>query len=227
MTLWHNIVDLKWFRLTASTVAYMKPEMKLIDVNGDPHRLTPDQVITMIIVGWAAFLLAGVMNIAYYKVHPSSVDFSLSRLYKKMFIYLLGMRSKKKLANLRTLSQLSLPSPPLSPIRTYLNWDIIEHCSPFPPIAIAIRTICLRNFFRTWALGEKIMDLCVFLHVSVCYFVDSCPLRALQKVLEGPKTLERPWKDVFQRLKLKKLRIALKLRIGNSSWTPPPLNFMS
>ena len=66
--------------------------MKLIDVNGDPHRLTPDQVITMIIVGWAAFLLAGVMNIAYYKVHPSSVDFSLSRLYKKMFIYLLGKK---------------------------------------------------------------------------------------------------------------------------------------
>ena len=66
--------------------------MKLIDVNGDPHRLTPHQVITMIIVGWTAFLLAGVMNIAYYKVHPSSVDFSPRRLYKKMFIYLLGKK---------------------------------------------------------------------------------------------------------------------------------------
>ena len=87
-----TIIVLKWFRLTASTVAYMSPEMKLIDVNGDPHRLTPDQVTTMIIVGWAAFLLAGVMNIAYYKVHPSSVDFSPSRLWKKMFIYLLGKK---------------------------------------------------------------------------------------------------------------------------------------
>ena len=70
----------------------MNPEMKLIDVNGDPHRLTPDQVTKMIIVGWAAFMLAGVMNIAYYKVHPSSVDFSPSRLWKKMFIYLLGKK---------------------------------------------------------------------------------------------------------------------------------------
>ena len=44
------------------------------------------------------------------------------------------------------------------------------------------------------------MDLCVFLYISVCYFVDSCPLRAQQKVLEGPRTLERAGKDVFQRL---------------------------
>ena len=86
------IMVLKWFRLTASTVAYMNPEMKLIDVNGDPHRLTPDQVTKMIIVGWAAFMLAGVMNIAYYKVHPSSVDFSPSRLWKKMFIYIFGKK---------------------------------------------------------------------------------------------------------------------------------------
>ena len=70
----------------------MSPEMKLIDVNGNPHRLTPQQVITMIIVGWAAFLLAGMMNIAYYKVHPSSVDFSPSRLWKKIFIHLFGKK---------------------------------------------------------------------------------------------------------------------------------------
>ena len=66
--------------------------MKLIDVNGNAHKLTPQQVTGMIIVGWVAFLLAGVMNIAYYKVHPSSVDFSPSRLWKKMFIYLLGKK---------------------------------------------------------------------------------------------------------------------------------------
>ena len=66
--------------------------MKLIDVNGNAHKLTPQQVTGMIIVGWVAFLMAGVMNIAYYKVHPSSVDFSPSRLWKKMFIYLLGKK---------------------------------------------------------------------------------------------------------------------------------------
>ena len=40
---------------------------------------------------------------------------------------------KKKLAYLRTLSQLGLPSPPLGPIRTNLNWDIFEHRYPSPP----------------------------------------------------------------------------------------------
>ena len=75
-----------------STVTFINPDMKLIDVNGNPHRLTPQQVTTMLITGWAAFLLAGVMNIAYYKVHPSSVDFSPKRLWKKMFIYLFGRK---------------------------------------------------------------------------------------------------------------------------------------
>ena len=36
----------------------------------------------------------------------------------------LGTPSKKKLADLRTLSQLSLTLPPLGPIRTNFNWDI-------------------------------------------------------------------------------------------------------
>ena len=45
----------------------------------------------------------------------------------------LGMTSKKKLADLRTLSQLSLPPLPLRPIRTNFNWDIFEHCYPSPP----------------------------------------------------------------------------------------------
>ena len=46
----------------------------------------------MLITGWAAFLLAGVMNIAYYKVHPYSVDFCPKRLWKKMFIYIFGRK---------------------------------------------------------------------------------------------------------------------------------------
>ena len=67
-------------------------EMKLIDVNGNPHVMTPRQVGVMIIIGWASFLLAWIMNIMFYKVHPSSVDFSLSGLCKKMFIYICGRK---------------------------------------------------------------------------------------------------------------------------------------
>ena len=67
-------------------------EMKLIDVNGNPHVMTPRQVSVMIIIGWASFLFAWIMNIMFYKVHPSSVDFSLSGLCKKMFIYVFGRK---------------------------------------------------------------------------------------------------------------------------------------
>ena len=39
---------------------------------------------------------------------------------------------KKKLADLRTFAQLGLPSPPLSAIRTNLNWDIFKHRYGYP-----------------------------------------------------------------------------------------------
>ena len=41
---------------------------------------------------------------------------------------------KKKLADLRTLSQLSLTPPPLGPIRTNFNLDIYLDCYPSPPL---------------------------------------------------------------------------------------------
>ena len=66
--------------------------MKLIDVNGNPHVMTPHQVSVMIIIGWVSFLCAWIMNILFYKVHPSSVDFSLAGLCKKMFIYICGRK---------------------------------------------------------------------------------------------------------------------------------------
>ena len=51
----------------------------------------------------------------------------------KSDILSLGMPSQNKLADLRTLSQLRLPLPPPSPIRTKLNWDIFEDRYPPPP----------------------------------------------------------------------------------------------
>ena len=48
-------------------------------------------------------------------------------------VFILGMTPEKKLADLRTLSQLSLPPLPRSPIRTHFNWDIFEHHYPSPP----------------------------------------------------------------------------------------------
>ena len=68
--------------------------MRLIDVNGLPHELTEHQVRMMITIGWLTFLAAWVMNICFYKTHPSSVDFSFSpkRFRDKMFIYIFGRK---------------------------------------------------------------------------------------------------------------------------------------
>ena len=66
--------------------------MRLIDVNGNPHPLTKFQVRMMIMIGWLAFILAVLMNILFYKVHPSFVDFSPKRFKERCFIYLFGRK---------------------------------------------------------------------------------------------------------------------------------------
>ena len=70
----------------------MTPNMRLIDVNGLPHELTEFQVHMMITIGWLTFLAAWVMNICFYKTHPSAVDFSPKRFKDKMFIYIFGKK---------------------------------------------------------------------------------------------------------------------------------------
>ena len=53
--------------------------MKIKDIYGKDHDLTPHHVGVMLGVGWACFLGSWLINIAYYKFHPSAVDvFSLS-----------------------------------------------------------------------------------------------------------------------------------------------------
>ena len=68
------------FRLTVATLANATlEEMTLIDVHGNPHIMTQTHVINMIIIGWAAFFSSWIMNILYYKIHPSDVDFNPKR----------------------------------------------------------------------------------------------------------------------------------------------------
>ena len=70
----------------------MTPNMRLIDVNGLEHELTEHHVRMMITIGWLTFLAAWVMNICFYKTHPSAVDFSPKRFKDKMFIYIFGKK---------------------------------------------------------------------------------------------------------------------------------------
>ena len=81
-----------FFRLTVSIEASLSDNMRLIDVNGNPHPMTKFQVRMMIMIGWLAFLLAGLMNILFYKFHPSFVDFNPKRFKEKCFIYVLGRK---------------------------------------------------------------------------------------------------------------------------------------
>ena len=61
-------------------------------MNGNTHPLTRFHVRMMIMIGWLAFLLAGLMNVLFYKVHPSFVDFSPKRFGEKCFIYFFGKK---------------------------------------------------------------------------------------------------------------------------------------
>ena len=67
----------------------MTDNMTLIDVNGEIHFLTQDQVRMMMTIGWLSFLSSWIMNLLFYKVHPSSVDFCIR---DKCFVYVLGKR---------------------------------------------------------------------------------------------------------------------------------------
>ena len=44
----------------------------------------------MMAVGWMAFLGSWLMNLLFYKVHPSSVDFSKKGMREKLFIHVQG-----------------------------------------------------------------------------------------------------------------------------------------
>ena len=61
--------------------------MTIKDIYGNAHDLTPHHVRVMLGVGWACFLGSWLINIAYYKFHPSAVDvFSFSDK-KKLYVF--------------------------------------------------------------------------------------------------------------------------------------------
>ena len=70
--------------------------MTIKDIYGDDHDLSPHHVYVMLAVGWACFLGSWLINIAYYKFHPSAVDvFSLSDK-RKLYVFGRDVFSGKK-----------------------------------------------------------------------------------------------------------------------------------
>ena len=70
----------------------MNEDVKIVDLNGRPSYLTQFEVHMILVIGWAAFIISNLLNIIHYTVHPSQVDFSLSRFRTRLFVYILGER---------------------------------------------------------------------------------------------------------------------------------------
>ena len=66
--------------------------MKLVDTNGYTHELTPQQARTMMVIGWLAFFLSSIMNILFYAVHPSKVDFNIMKFKGKCSVHIFGRK---------------------------------------------------------------------------------------------------------------------------------------
>ena len=61
--------------------------MKIIDVNGLEHGITCYHISMMMLAGWICFLLSSLLNIVYYAIHPSGVDFNKERFYRRFYFY--------------------------------------------------------------------------------------------------------------------------------------------
>ena len=97
-----NILILS-FSLSVHTELNIEEGMKIRDIygndkdiNGNDHDLTPHHVHVMLAVGWASYLGSWIINIAYYKFHPSAVEFQLSRSKSKLFMFGIDVFSSGK-----------------------------------------------------------------------------------------------------------------------------------
>ena len=61
--------------------------MTIKDIYGNDHNLTPHHVHVMQGVGWACFLGSWLINIAYYKFHPSAVEVLSLSDKKKLYVF--------------------------------------------------------------------------------------------------------------------------------------------
>ena len=76
--------------MTISTAVNMRERMTIKDLYGNEHDLSKHSVGVMLGAGWAFFIISWIINVGYYKFHPSSVEvFSLS---DKKILYVFGVK---------------------------------------------------------------------------------------------------------------------------------------
>ena len=84
------------YSLTIDTGLKIKDKMIIKDVYGNPHDFTKQQMDVMIGIGWACFLGSWIVNIAYYKFHPSSVEMFEFSDKKMLFLFGRDVFSKER-----------------------------------------------------------------------------------------------------------------------------------
>ena len=75
-----------------STTSQSSRSYQDINVNIIFIHFNVSQVRVMMAVGWMAFLGSWLMNILFYKVHPSAVDCSMKGVREKLFIHVQGKK---------------------------------------------------------------------------------------------------------------------------------------
>ena len=59
-------------------------KLVLVDVNGTSHNITKGNVINLVGFGWGFYSLSFVLNIIYYKIHPSFTDVSPTSILQRL-----------------------------------------------------------------------------------------------------------------------------------------------
>ena len=77
--------------LTVSHENFQQDDMKIMDFYGVSHKLGWSTVVMILVAAWLSAVLSFILDILYYKLHPSAVDLSLK---KKTSVYIFGVRRR-------------------------------------------------------------------------------------------------------------------------------------
>ena len=70
----------------------IEDDLFIVDTNGMKVPFSRTSVLNQLKFGWLVFFIAVLLNILFYKLHPSAVDFDLKRSRDKMDFYILGRK---------------------------------------------------------------------------------------------------------------------------------------
>ena len=70
---------------------FQQDKMEILDFYGVKHPLGWSTVVVILVAAWLSAVLSLLLDILYYKLHPSAVDLSLKN---KTSVYIFGVRRR-------------------------------------------------------------------------------------------------------------------------------------